>query len=161
MRLNCPFLLLGCLPMASSSQSSAQEPKLRDTLTGHADSVMSVAYSPDGKTLASGSADETVRLWDVATGKERATLKSDTNSACSLVFSPDGGTLASGGKAGGSASKNRTIRLWAVQTGKEWATIKGHDEVVLSVVFSPDGRTLASGSGDKTIKLWDVATDKE
>jgi WD40 repeat protein len=122
--------------------------------------VASVAYSPDGKTLATADHDQTVRLWDVQTGKERAALKTDTDSVCSLMFSQDGTTLASGGKTGGSASKDRTIRLWDVPTGDERATIKGHDEVVLSVVFSPDGRTLASGSGDKTVRLWKVATNK-
>ena len=83
--------------------------------------MFSVAFSPDGKTLASGSEDETIKLWDVATGKEQATLKGHTHAVCSVAFSPDGKTLASG-------SGDKTIKLWDVATGKEQATLKGHTE---------------------------------
>src|SRR5271156_1780720 len=78
------------------SPLSAQEPKLRNTLKGHTDLVISVAYSPDSKTLASGSQDKTIKLWDVATGKELATLKGNMESVKSVAYSPDGKTLASG-----------------------------------------------------------------
>ena len=127
----------------------AAEPK-PVTLGGHPDFVYSVAFSPDGKTLASGSGDNTIKLWDVPTGKEQATLKGHTGWVTSVAFSPDGKTLASG-------SWDKTIKLWDVATGKELATLQGHTSFVLSVAFSPDGKTLASASGDKTIKLWDVA----
>jgi WD40 repeat protein len=141
--------------LAASPSLSAQEPKLRDTLKGHMAFVSSVAYSPDGKTLASGSADTTIKLWDVATGKEQATLKGHTdNTVTSVAYSPDGKTLASG-------SWETTIKLWDVATGKEQATLKGHTHYVYSVAYSPDGKTLASGSYDETIKLWDVATGKQ
>jgi WD40 repeat protein len=110
-----------------------------------------VAFSPDGKTLASGSDDNTIKLWDVATGKEQATLKGHTAWVASVAFSPDGKTLASGG--------DTTVRLWDME-GKELATLKGHTKGVNSVAFSPDGKTLASGSQDKTIKLWDVSPAK-
>ena len=132
---------------------AGQEPK-GHTLKGHHGWVYSVAYSPDGKTLASGSGDKTIKLWDVATGKEQATLKGHTDEVNSVAYSPDGKTLASG-------SDDKTIKLWDVATGKEQATLKGHTDWVSSVAFSPDGKTLASGSGDETIKLWDVATGKE
>ena len=78
-----------------------------------------MAFSPDGKTLASGSSDRTIKLWDVATGKEQATLKGHTGCVYSVAFSPDGKTLASG-------SEDKTIKLWDVETGKEQATLKGH-----------------------------------
>ena len=112
--------------------------------------VLSVSFSPDGSTLASGSWDNTVRLWAVATGEAIATLEGHTSWVHSVSFSPDGATLASG-------SEDGTVRLWAVATGEAIATLEGHTHRVLSVSFSPDGATLASGSGDGTVQLWDVA----
>src|SRR5690242_3914959 len=88
----------------------AQEPKLRETLKGHTNLVECLAYSPDGKTLASGSFDRTIKLWDVQTGKEKRTLTGHTYSVECVAYSPDGKTLASG-------SIDRTIKLWDVQTG--------------------------------------------
>ncbi|MBD2678357.1 MULTISPECIES: AAA family ATPase [Nostoc] len=124
-----------------------------NTLEGHSSSVLSVAFSPDGKTLASGSNDKTIKLWDVSTGKAIKTLTGHSSRVYSVVFSPDGKTLASG-------SNDNTIKLWDVSTGKAIKTLTGHSSRVYSVVFSPDGKTLASGSYDKTIKLWDVSTGK-
>src|ERR1700676_1143729 len=87
---------VACLGLLPLSPLSAQEPKLRDTLKGHTDIVSSVAFSPDGKTLASGSRDNTIKLWDVQQGKERATLSGHTNKVSSVAYSPDGKTMASG-----------------------------------------------------------------
>ncbi len=123
------------------------------TLNRHAADVMSVAFSPDGQTLASVSVDRTVRLWDVASGRERVSLTGHTDRISCVAFSPDGKTLASGGW-------DHTVKLWDVATSKARATLQGHQDWVLSVAFSPDGRTLASASTDKSIKLWDVATGK-
>ena len=124
----------------------------RDLLTlQRPGTVHSVAFSPDGKTLASGSRDRTVRLWEVASGKETATLPGHTDTVYSVAFSPDGKTLASG-------SGDRTVKLWDVASGKEAVTLRGHTDAALSVAFSPDGKTLASGSGDRTVRLWDVAS---
>lgn len=132
----------------------AEEPKARDTLLGHTSAVTSLAFSADGKTLASTDLDGTLRLWDVTTGKERATFHSHTKSDISMVFSPDGKTLA-------QVSNDKTIKLWDVATGKERGTLQGHTATVSSVAYSLDSKTLASASLDKTVKLWDMVTGKE
>ena len=112
--------------------------------------VHSIAFSPDGAMLASGSGDNTVRLWEVTTGRELRRLKGHSNPVWSVAFSPDGMMLASG-------SGDNTVRLWEVATGRELRRLKGHSNPVWSVAFSPDGRLLASGSDDNTVRLWEVA----
>jgi len=121
---------------------------------GHTELVNSVAFSPNGRWLASGSSDKTIKLWDVATGEELRTLTGHTDFVSSVAFSPDGHWLASG-------SSDRTIKLWDVATGEELRTLTGHTQGVGPVAFSPDGHWLASGSSDRTIKLWDMATGRE
>ena len=118
------------------------------TLEGHTTTVYSVAFSPDGKMLASGSGDGTICLWNATTGEHLQTLE---GSGYSVAFSPDGSTLA-------SASWDDTIRLWNATTGEHLQTLEGHTDTVYSVAFSPDGSTLASGSKDETIRLWDANT---
>ena len=121
------------------------------TLEGHWGNAYSVAFSPDGSTLASGSDDNTIRLWNAVTGEHKATLEGHWGNAYSVAFSPDGSTLASG-------SDDNTIRLWYAVTGERKATLEGHWDYVRSVAFSPDGSTLASGSDDNTIRLWNAVT---
>jgi RNA polymerase sigma factor (sigma-70 family) len=114
----------------------------------------SLAFSPNGKTLASGNSDGTVMVWQMSADKERATLKGHADIVSSVAYSPDGTTLA-------SASEDGTIKLWDAATATERTTLKGHVKAVLRVAFHPDGKTLASAGVDKTIRIWDVATGKE
>ncbi|RCJ33513.1 hypothetical protein A6770_17790 [Nostoc minutum NIES-26] len=128
--------------------------KERDRLEGHSGRIHSLSFSPNGKTLASSSADKTIKLWDVATAREIRTLTGHKGRVNSVSFSRNGQILA-------SSSVDNTVKLWDVATGKEIRALTGHKGRVNSVSFSPDGKTLASSSADKTIKLWDVATGKE
>ena len=127
------------------------------TLTGHSGTLSGVntlAISPDSHTLASGSDDKNIKLWDLNTKKVLASLSGHSQAVKSVAFSPDGKILA-------SASDDKTIKLWQVETLEEICTLLGHAHAVKSVAFSPDGQILVSGSWDKTIKLWDIYTGKE
>ncbi|VFM96802.1 MAG: WD domain-containing protein, G-beta repeat-containing protein [Candidatus Kentron sp. G] len=108
-------------------------------------------FSPDGGTLLSGSHDDTLKLWNVASGQAIRTLKGHSDNVRSVAFAPDGRAVLSG-------SNDNTLKLWDVANGEMLRTLKGHSDSVTSVAFAPDGRTALSGSIDKTLKRWNVAS---
>ena len=130
------------------SGSNVVYQKLHATLKGHYGGVNTIAFSPDGKVLASGAGDNTVRIWDLATGACQATLKGHCGGIDTIAFSPDGKVLASG------SWKDPIVRLWDPATGACQATLEGHSGGIHAVAFSPDGKVLASGSSDRTVRLW-------
>ncbi|MCI0485504.1 MAG: hypothetical protein L0229_02780 [Blastocatellia bacterium] len=118
------------------------------------DYVRSIAFSPDGRLVASGFVSEGIKVWEVDTGRKLQSLKGHASSVNSVAFSPDSLRLASG-------SRDRTIKLWDIAAGQEIRTLGGHDGEVRAVTFSPDGRWLASASHDRTVKLWGSVTGRE
>ena len=126
----------------------------RGEVVGHTDDVMSLAFKPNSYVLASGSQDDTVRIWDVEdinNLRHVRTLRGHTGNVNSVAWSPDGRTLA-------SASRDGTVRLWNTDNGINFAVLRGHTDTLSCVAWSPDGRILASGSRDFTVRLWDPDT---
>lgn len=134
---------------------------LANTLQGHENSVLSIAISPDSKTIVSSGDDvydglrlHTIKLWNLATGKEISTLKGHSDLVNVVVISPDGKTLV-------SASDDNTIKIWNLATRKQIRTLTGHSDSVHALAISADSQTLVTGSDDNTIKIWDLGTGEE
>ncbi len=147
------FAVNVCRPSGAQTVNQSERPELV-LQNGHSLRSDGLAFSPDGRYLASASADSTVRIWDAATGNELRTLSGHVNGVRTVAFSPDGRLLGSGGVDG-------KVKLWDAASGRELASLNSHTGRINTVIFSRDGALLASGSADKTIKLWDVATQRE
>ena len=149
---------VGSLDTANSSGGTAKSPAQPITewtvFKGHTEGINSVAFSPDGKTLASASSDHTAKLWDVVRGQEHVTLAVNTGRLFMVAFSPDGRLLAAGGD-------DNVIRVWDATSRVLRKSLVGHEGRVTDLAFSPDGRQLVSGSWDKTVKIWDLNGGKE
>lgn len=129
--------------------------KLKVVLEGHRKGVSQVRFSPDGRWIASCSADATIRIWDAATGKHMQTLEGHLAGINTVAWSPDSNTLASG-------SDDKAIRLWDRTTGKPYPSpLSGHHNYVCAIAFSPKGNMLVSGSYDEAVFLWDVRAGRQ
>ncbi len=122
--------------------------------TGHSSRINCVAFAPDGRWLASGGADNSIRIWDLTSGLELRALTGHQNWIKSVAVSSNGELLASG-------SNDRTVKIWNVASGRELMTLTGHQAAVEAVLFSSDGRLVFSGSSDNTIKIWDATSGRE
>ncbi len=163
------LLLAACGSVALSQPPRALPPvgEARRFL-GHTHQVNSVTFTKDGTQVVSASIDSTVRLWDVAAGKEALRHEDHTEIVWRVAVSPDGTRVLSGG--GGTynrktdkfkAGKDNTVRLWASDTLKELKRFKGHTASVRGLAFSPDGKQALSASLDGTLRVWDVDEGKE
>ena len=113
--------------------------------------VLAVAWSPDGRRIASGSGDKTVQVWDAATGTSLRTYRSHSYGVLAVAWSPDGRRIASG-------SGDKTVQVWDAATGTSLRTYRGHASWVNAVAWSPDGCRIASAGWDDTVQIWDAAT---
>jgi WD40 repeat protein len=145
----CYSLLLVAIACAFAPNAHAAPPELLLTLKGHKGWVSAVAFSPDGKLLATASADKTVKFWNATTGQLEATVDAHTDIVTSVAFSKDGKQFA-------TASFDGTAKVWNTATRELLHTFRGHRGAVLTVAFNPNGRALAAGGIDGTVRVWEL-----
>ena len=147
----CLFVILISLYFVVGQTSDGRKLELV-VQTGHSENIASLAFSPDGKLLASAGWDRTIKLWNAVTGRQIKSLTdNDSGGFFTIAFSPNGKMLASG-------NANNNITFWDIETGRVIKTLKGHTGYVQSIAFSSNGKFLASGSDDKTVKIWNLET---
>lgn len=172
--VNSIIVLVVIQLLVLSGVSYSQQSGTPTTSVGHSEAVNSIAVSPNGKLLLSGSSDKTVKLWDIRSRRLLRTMKGHTEKVNCVAFSPDGKTAASA--SGYYESSDATIVIWNLIDGSELAVLRGHNASVNSIAFSPDGKYLISGGGmypgmygaghdenwsyDNALRLWDVSTGK-
>jgi DNA-binding beta-propeller fold protein YncE len=153
MKKSALFILLGMAALTALSAQTQAALTPEAFLGGHGDYVLTVAFSPDGRRVATGSMDNTVILWNTETGQLIRTLTGHTKYIDIVAFSPDGTRIA-------SASSFDTVKLWNAETGQEIWTIAGDGDIIRHIAFSPDGRRITAAVG-RTVKLWNAETGQE
>ncbi|KAF3941631.1 Jouberin [Dactylella cylindrospora] len=161
----------GAVPTSVRKTSSRPNYRLKVTLTGHKRGVSSVKFSPDGKWIASVSADQSMRVWDAFTGELEQIFEAHTAGISDVAWSPDSKTLATGSddktirlwdlKSGNmivSGSYDEAVRIWDIRSGNCQKTLPAHQDPVSGVDFIRDGTMIVSGSHDKLIRIWDTST---
>ena len=143
-------------PAIQAQSSAVQTKRYKPELvvqSGHKGKILTMAFSPDGKMLASAGDDDGIKLWDVETGKELRTFYGHKQTVNCIAFSPDGKKIA-------SASNDFTVKIWDVMTGRELVPEMTHLNIVYTVAFSNDGKKIISGGNDEALSIWDAETGK-